>query len=52
MRYEVIYDYEDDYGRCTLSEKFHTREDALDWIDQMRRDPYMSNFDLIDTHQE
>lgn len=48
--FEVIYTLDDDenFPPTNLREMFATREEALEWISEAKKSPYMSNFDLVD----
>lgn len=48
--YKVIYDFDegDDWGKSCLSEKFETREEAEEFIEQSKSNPYMFNFELVE----
>ena len=48
--YEVLYDFDegDGWGKSCLKETFETREEAEEWIEQAKKDPCLSNFELVD----
>ena len=50
-KYQVIYDYEDDFGTSTFSDTFNNYEDAMEHVDYLNSCWEYSNIELIDLNE-